>query len=414
MRGSRLPGAPESEDRIICHVDMDCFYAACERLREPELEGEPVVVGMGFTPGENTGAVATASYEAREFGVESAQGIETAMDRLPPMYQVSEDSELEAAEAGYYRPVDMEFYESVSEDVREILRDVADTLRIVSIDEAYLDVTESTDWAHVEGVARHLVDRIHREVGVTASIGVAPTMSAAKIASDYDKPEGLVVVEPDEVSTFLAPLDIERLHGIGPVTATELRSEGIKTIGDFAEVDETTVADKYGDRGRELLRRARGVDDREVTPRGEPKSLSRESALGEPTADVSTKRDRIETLASSVADRAHRKGALYRTIGIKVVEPPFEVNTRAESLSGPVDDPDLVKEIALELLDEFEETKVRKLGVRVSNLEFASGEQSDLGGWTGHEEGEGIRSYRPDRRRTGGQASITDFEEDTN
>ena len=400
--------ADPREDRVVCHVDMDCFYAACERLREPRLRGEPVVVGMGYEPGEDHGAVATASYEARAYGIESAQGIEAAMERLPPVERAREDPDLDADEAGYYRPVDMEFYESVSEAVREILDEVADTLRVVSIDEAYLDVTDSTDWEHVEGVARHLKDRIAGEVGVTASVGVAPSMSAAKIASDHDKPDGLVVVSPGAVEAFLAPLSIESLHGIGPVTAGELREAGIETVGDLADVEASWVRERYGDRGRELLKRARGADDRKVSPRGQPKSLSRESALPEATTSTTDKRETVDTLAAAVADRARRQGALYQTVGIKVVEPPFEVHTRTESLPGPVDDPGLLADIALDLLVEFRDRPVRKLGVRVSNLVFPDGEQADLDDWKGDAAAaDDTVGSGPD---IDGQASISDFE----
>ncbi|MFB6229073.1 MAG: DNA polymerase IV [Halobacteriales archaeon] len=406
------------EDRIVCHVDMDCFYAACERLREPELRGEPVVVGMGYESGEDHGAVATASYEARACGVESAQGIEAAMERLPPVERARQDPTLETSEAGYYRPVDMGFYESVSEEVTAVLEEVADTLQVVSIDEAYLDVTDSTDWKHVEGVARHLTERIASDVGVTASVGVAPSMSAAKVASDHDKPNGLVIVRPGEVEAFLEPLSIELLHGIGPVTAGELREAGIETVGDLADADESWVRERYGDRGRDLLKRARGEDDREVSPTGKPKSLSRESAFADATASTAEKRDTVETLAAAVAERARREGALYRTVGVKVVEPPFEVHTRAESLPGPVADPDLLLDIALDLLGEFRDRTVRKLGVRVSNLSFPDGEQADLGDWEGRAGGGGTGVDRnaggndagESDRDGGSQASISDFE----
>ncbi|MFW6376722.1 MAG: DNA polymerase IV [archaeon] len=366
----------DGEERIVCHVDMDCFYAACERLREPELNGEPVVVGMGYEPGDSVGAVATASYEAREYGVESAQAISTALERLPRRSDRPEDPD-----TGHYRPVDMDYYESVAADVKAVLHDVADVVREVSIDEAYLDVTDRTDWAVAEGFGRHVKDRIRREVGVTASVGLAPTMSAAKVASDHDKPDGLVVVLPDDLREFLAPLPVEELHGVGPVTAGELRDAGIETAGDLARADRTALRDRFGERGAELHDRARGIDDRDVTPRGDPKSLSRESAFDEATADVETIRQRIAALAAEVAERARRKGALYRTVGIKAVTPPYDVNTRERSLPGPVDDPDLVESVALDLAEEFREVAVRKVGVRVSNLEFATADQATLEGW---------------------------------
>ncbi len=400
--GGRLPGAPErSTERIVLHVDVDCFYAACERLREPALEGVPVVVGMGFEPGETGGAVATASYEARKHGVESAMGISKAMELLPPVagddekLDESEDGEAGSVESedgeatlddetprGYYRPVDMPYYRSIAERVRAQLAASADTLREVSIDEAYLDVTDRTSWDTVESFASEIKARIEREVGLTVSVGVAPNMSAAKIASDHDKPDGLVVVRPGEVSSFLAPLPIEELHGIGPVTARTLRERDVETVGDLAAAERNQLVSLFGERGRELHQRARGEDDREVEPIGRPKSLSRESAFGTPTDEPETVQDRIETLAEAVAARANDRGATYRTIGIKVVTPPYEVNTRERSLPGPVDDPDLVVQIACELLEEFADARVRKVGVRVSNLSFADGDQVRLDGWT--------------------------------
>ena len=386
----------DADDRIILHVDMDCFYASCERLREPELRGEPLIVGMGYEAGESHGAVATASYEARDHGIESAQPISQALEALPRA------AETDAEPACHYRPVDLDFYEEVASDVKEILHDCADVVREVSIDEAYLDVTDRTSWGLVddpdadaesddggvddsrtiaEGYARHVKQRISREVGVPASVGVAPNMATAKVASDHDKPDGLTVVRPAEVAAFLGPLPVAAIHGVGPVTERELGEMGIETAGDLAAADPTVLVDRFGERGRELVARGRGNDDREVTPTGRPKSLSRESAFTEATEDTAAKRERVSALATDVAARARSRGAMYQTVGIKVVTPPFDVNTRASSLSGPIDDPDLVEAIALELLEEFADAPVRKLGVRVSNLSFAAGEQAKLNGF---------------------------------
>ena len=414
--GGRLPGAPTSDrDRIVLHVDMDCFYAACERLRDPDLAGEPLVVGMGYEDGETFGAVATASYEAREYGVESAQAISEALERLPRRAEHPDDPD-----AGYYRPVDMDYYQEIGGQVKEILHDVADTVREVSIDEAYLDVTDRTSWDVAEGFARHVRQRIDREVGVTASVGVAPNMVTAKIASDHDKTDGLVVVEPGEVQSFLAPLDIDELHGIGPVTARALRDRGVETVGDLADADVAAMEDAHGERGRELVRRARGIDEREVTPKGRPKSLSRESSFAAATEDAERKREQVRALAGPVADRARRKGAMYRTIGIKVVTTPYDVNTRERSLPGPVDEPDLVEEVALELLEEFADAEVRKVGVRVSNLSFDDADQANLDAWEGEGDGDwagGADDWRAvdgERRRSrtrDGQSSLGDFGE---
>ncbi|MFC7173382.1 DNA polymerase IV [Haloplanus litoreus] len=413
--GGTLPGADDTdaETRIVCHVDIDCFYASCERLRDPDLHGEPVVVGMGYESGEPHGAVATASYEAREFGVESAQAISQALDRLPRMEAAREDPALDPAEAGYYRPVDLEYYREVADRIKAILRECADRIREVSVDEAYLDVTERTAWTVVdgrtlaEGYARHVKERIAREVGVPASVGVAPNMSAAKVASDHDKPDGPVVVEPGEVQDFFAPLPVDAVHGVGPVTARELREMDIETAGDLAAAAPGPLQERFGERGRTLHDRARGHDDREVTPKGRPKSLSRESAFTEATDDADRQRETIGGLAADVADRAEGKGALYRTIGIKAVTPPHDVNTRERSLPGPVADPDLVREVALDLLTEFAGDPVRKLGVRVSNLQFAAAEQSRLDGWDGGADG---ATTGGDGASSRGQSSLGDFD----
>jgi len=404
---ARLPGV-ETPDRVVCHVDMDCFYAACERLREPALAGEPVVVGMGYEAGETHGAVATASYEAREYGVESAMAISEALELLPRR-ETADDPE----GTGVYRPVDMAFYESVSEDVKAVLDDAAETVRNVSIDEAYLDLGDLA-WDEAAEFGRRLKRDIEDAAGVVASVGVAPNMTTAKLASDADKPDGLVVVRPGEVRSFLAPMDVAELHGVGPVTARELRSMGLETAGDVADADEAALVEAFGERGRDIHAQARGEDDREVEPTGRPKSLSSESAFVEATDDPAEKREKVRALADEVADRAAAKGALYKTIGVKIVEPPFDVNTRARSLSGPVDDPELVEGVALELLSEFEETTVRKLGVRISNLSFADRDQASLDAWDGDDGSGGGGSADDGRRRrrrdAGGQADLTEFE----
>jgi DNA polymerase IV (DinB-like DNA polymerase) len=414
--GGTLPGTDDGDDpRIVCHVDMDCFYASCERLREPELRGEPVVVGMGYESGEPHGAVATASYEARAYGVESAQPISQALELLPRKAVAREDPDLDPADAGHYRPVDLDYYREVAGEIKAILHECADRVREVSVDEAYLDVTERTAWDVVdgrplaEGYARHVKERIAREVGVPASVGVAPTMSAAKVASDHDKPDGLVVVEPGGVRDFFAPLPVEAVHGVGPVTARKLGEMGVETAGDLAAADPAVLRERFGERGRTLYDRARGDDDRAVTPTGRPKSLSRESAFTAATADAEKQRETVAGLAADVADRAEGKGALYRTIGIKAVTPPYDVHTRERSLPGPVADADLVREVALDLLAEFAGDEIRKLGVRVSNLQFGAAEQARLDGWGGDDE-DAPAEPMPDRPATDGQSSLADFD----
>lgn len=395
----QLPLTAEADEPppIIVHVDMDCFYAACERLREPKLRDEPVVIGMGYEQEDPKGAVATASYEAREYGVESAMPISEALERLPRRADAASD--IADEDTGYYRPVDMEFYKNISEDVHAILEEIADIFQPQSIDEAYLDVSQSWEWETAWSAASQLQTRIKDEVGVVGSIGIAPTKSAAKIASDYDKPEGLKLVPPGRVQDFFAPLDIDAVHGIGPKTADRLREIGIETAGDLAQADPVELEAKFGKRGIELHQRAKGIDPREVSPPDDPKSLSKESSTGDPITGMDTKRAKIKELAHKVTNRAREKGAMYQTVGIKIVKPPFDVNTRAHSLPGPIENDELATEIALELLEEFEEDPVRKLGVRLSNLSLSDRDQAVLDQW---EDTEQTRSTdaRADRAKT--------------
>lgn len=372
-----LPGIDEPRDeadRRIAHVDMDCFYAACERLREPELVGRAVVVGMGYEPDDDGGVVASASYEAREHGITSAQPINQALEALPRADVMPADY---AGPVAHYRPVDHAYYREISAEVMDILHGAADAVRVASLDEAYLDITDRTTWASTETFGDRLRTEIAEAVGVTASVGIAPTVGVAKIASDHDKPDGLCVVPPDEVRAFLDDLPLEDLHGVGPVTADALHSLDCETIGDVAALEPALIADRFGDRGRDLLRRARGEGSSVVEPQGEPKSLSRESSLGDAREDFEAVCETVRTLAADVAARAERSGAQYRTVGIKVVRPPFEINTRERTFGGPFADVDLVEATALELLDEFAEDPVRKVGVRVSNLDFG-GDQRHL------------------------------------
>lgn len=387
-------------DQIILHLDMDCFFVACERRREPSLIGEPVVIGGGFDADSPRGAVATASYEAREYGVHSAQPIAQALAQLPRRDPAADNPE---PNTGIYLKGDHEYYRDVSEAVMEIVAEYSETRQQVSIDEVYLDLTATTSWAEVEGVVQELRDRIETEVGVVASVGVAPTKSCAKVASDYNKPDGSCIVHPGEVADFFAPLEIDVVHGVGPVTADRFRNAGIETAGELAALPPQEVVAKFGSNATTLHDRVRGIDPRPVEPRGDPKSISKEQSIS-PTTDMTTKESVVRQLADQVNRRVARQDARYRTVGIKVVATPFEVNTRERSLHGPVREPAIVEEFTQDLLTEFAETEVRKLGVRVSNLDFSPGDQRRLTGI----DSQTTEEPRSPRQRLG-QTRLTDF-----
>ena len=189
----------DGTDRVVCHVDMDCFYAACERLREPALQGEPVVVGMGYESGETHGAVATASYEAREFGVESAMAISEALELLARKVEAARNPAVDVDEAGFYRPVDLDYYQDVGSEVKAVLHERADAVREVSVDEAYLDVTDRVDWADPAGVrdyAAGIKTAIEREVGVVASVGAALIVGATPTLATTPTSRSMAVLIP--------------------------------------------------------------------------------------------------------------------------------------------------------------------------------------------------------------------------
>lgn len=397
-----LDSKSPTQDQIVLHLDMDCFFVACERLRRPALRGEPVVIGGGFDADPPRGAVATASYEAREHGVHSAQPMAQALRNLP---QRDTTTDADGPPTGIYLKGDHAYYRDVSDDAMAIVDEYAETVRRVSIDEAYLDITDRATWETAADVAADLKATIADEVGVVASVGVAPTMSCAKIASDHDKPDGLCVVPAGEVQSFLAPLDIEAIHGVGPVAAERFNAAGVSTAGDLAALTPQDVIDRFGSRATTLYDRVRGIDPREVEPVGKPKSISKEKSI-EPSTAWDVKEAIVETLAEQVSARVASKGVRYRTVGIKVVETPFDVNTRERSLVGPIRDPDIVESVVVDLLEEFADPEVRKLGVRVSKLDFFEGEQTRLDAWTSVSDHPPVPDFQ---RQQWGQTRLSDY-----
>jgi nucleotidyltransferase/DNA polymerase involved in DNA repair len=343
-------------DRTILHVDMDAFYAAVEQRDHPELRGKPVIVGADPKEGRGRGVVSTASYEARKFGVGSAMPISQAW-RLCPH--------------GIYRPVDMAKYLEVSRQVMEILRRYTDLVEPVSVDEAFLDVTGSRRaFGSGEDVARALKAAIKGETRLTASVGVAPCKLVAKIASDMRKPDGLVVVPSGTEETFLAPLPVRRLWGVGPKMEEQLIRLGVHTIGDLTRLDERKLTTRLGTHGHDLLLLARGIDDRPVhADSGEAKSLGQEHTYDEDTDDLARLRRTLLDLADGVARRLRSHGLRGRTITLKYRDETFATITRAETLSRPTDSGNTLFRTASKLFETAHRgRRVRLLGIYVTGF----------------------------------------------
>jgi DNA polymerase IV len=349
--------SPPSTTRTILHLDMDAFFAAVEQRDRPELRERPVIVGADPKGGRGRGVVSTASYEARRFGVASAMPISRAYRLCPE---------------GVFLRGDMDKYLRVSEQIMEILRRFTDLVEPLSIDEAFLDVTGSRRaLGDGETIARALKSTIQAELGLTASVGVATSKLVAKIASDMRKPDGLLIVPPGDEATFLAPLPLRKLWGIGPKTEEHLAKAGFHTIGDLARCEPATVERRLGTHGHDLVQLARALDDRPVTAdAGAARSLGQEHTFDRDVADVERLRRTLLALADNVARRLREHDLAGRTITLKYRDATFATLTRAETLTQPTCCAESLFQTAWALFRQVHAGQhVRLLGISVSGFE---------------------------------------------
>ena len=339
--------------RTILHVDLDAFFAAVEQRDRPELRGRPVIVG-GSDP-SSRGVVSAASYEARKFGVHSAMPLRTAL-RLCPH--------------GVFLPVDGRKYQSASRDVMEILRRFTPQVQPVSIDEAFLDVTASRAlFGDGPTIGATIRATIRAEVGLTASVGVATTKLVAKVASDLRKPDALVVVPPGEEASFLAPLPISRLWGVGEKTAAALREYGVVTIGDLAGLPPEALERRLGKHGAALVARAHGIDADPVAGGEAAKSIGHEHTFDVDTADREVIERTLLGMADGVAGRLRSSGLRAVTVTLKLRDSSFTTITRQTSLEVAADLTEQIYEAALLLLRrELHGQRIRLVGVTASNF----------------------------------------------
>jgi DNA polymerase-4 len=339
--------------RRIVHIDMDAFYASVEQRDRPELLGQPVAVGG--SP-DSRGVVAAASYEARRHGVRSAMPMSRAVRLCPDLAIV---------------PPNFAKYRSVSQQVLAILREVTSLVEPLSLDEAYLDVTENT-WGEPLGVnvAKRLKAAIRETTGLTASAGVAPNKFLAKIASGWRKPDGLTVVAPERIESFLQQLPVDALWGVGPVTAKRLRAHGIDRLVDVRTADPEVLRATVGSMAEWLQRLALGEDDRPVEPNRPSKSSSSECTYAEDLTDLARIQQEIAEMARDNALWLGRKKIVARTISIKVRYSDFTTITRSHSHDA-TNDPEEVVRRAVALLEKTDAGRrpVRLLGAGVHNLE---------------------------------------------
>ena len=344
---------PEAPLRRILHCDMDCFYAAVHTRDDPSLEGKPVVVG-GDPSGR--GVVAAANYEARNYGIHSAMPAAQARRQCP--------------ETIFLRP-DFKRYREESQQIFAIYRDYTPIVQPLSLDEAFLDVSEHLgDFSSATAVAEDIRRRVREEQRLTVSVGVAPNKLVAKIASDFRKPDGLTIVRPHEVEAFLAPLPVRRLYGIGPAAERSLHEMGVTTLGELRKLSVDRLMARFGNWGRVLWERVRGIDDRPVRTHRERKSLSTEHTFAENIKDLDEIDRILDTMAAEVSRGLEKRRLAASTITVKVRYPDFTTPTRSQTLPVPTSDAATIAVTARELVRRTDAGKrsVRLLGVGASNL----------------------------------------------
>jgi len=349
-------GFMAEKKRIILHVDMDHFFTAIEERMHPEYRGKPVIVGADPKEGKGRGVVSTCNYEARKYGVRSGMPISRAWKLCPN---------------AIYLPVNYELYTKVSERIMAILRKYADKFESWGIDEAFLDVTSKVrDYAEAEALARQIKKEILEKEGLTCSIGIGPNKLVAKIASDYQKPDGLTVVTEEEAERFLAPLPVRKLLWVGRKTEQKLRAMGIKTIGDLARHDPTVLAETFGVIGTQLYLMAHGIDKSEVEEQRQIKSISRDITFEEDTSDFNLVLNTLEKLAEEVHNDLMRQQLYFKTVTVRVRYENFETHTHSRTLPFMTNRLQDLKKTAKELIQDYlkPERKIRLIGVRVSNF----------------------------------------------
>ena len=341
--------------RKILHIDMDAFYASVEQRDNPDLRGKPVIVAWQA----KRSVVCAASYEARAFGVRSAMPALQA-ERLCP--------------GAAFVPPDFTRYRAVSHDVREIFKRHTDLIEPLSLDEAYLDVTENkTGLPTATLVARTIRGQIREELNLTASAGVAPNKFLAKLASDWRKPDGLFVIQPEDIDAFLLPLAVGRLPGVGRVTGEKLAKLRIKTVGDLRTFDLYVLEDRFGRYGRRLHELARGIDDNEVVPDRPTQSISVEDTF-EQDVPLAETEPMIRRLAEKLWSASRKESRIARTVVLKMKTSEFKILTRAHTPDAPPSSCEELTDIALKLRERVAlrpQQRYRLVGVGLSNFREA-------------------------------------------
>ena len=357
-------------ERVVLHVDFDYFYAQCEEIRDPNLRTKPVAVCIFSDRGGDSGAIATANYIARKYGVKSGMPIRFAKARLKQIPDAA------------FLPADFPYYSDISEKAMEIMKKHADVFEYVGRDEAYLDVTKRTqgDFKNASHLAQQLKNQIRNEIKMTCSVGVSVNKLVSKIASNYRKPDGLTVVEPHKTESFLAPLKVSDIPGIGKVAEEKLHEINLNTIEELRKVDIFTLNKMFGRKiSLYIYNAARGIDDDPVAERQPTIQYSRIVTLKKDSKDLDFLASSLDEICVDVYETAVKNKKMFKSVGIQFVQSDLVNKTRSRMLKNPTFSLEELKKTSHQLLEEAlidQVLMVRRLGVKISELSDLQGQSS--------------------------------------
>ncbi|WP_094227620.1 DNA polymerase IV [Methanolobus psychrotolerans] len=357
-------------ERVIIHVDMDYFYAAIEEREDPSLKGKAVVVCMYSNRGESGGAVSTSNYVAREAGIHSAMPCKLARSKSPD---------------AVFLPVRKPFYEDVSAKVMEILRSNADSeerFEKISIDEAFLDITESCkgDYELAEEIGQRIKEEVKSRERITCSVGIGPNKLIAKMASSFQKPDGITVVIPEDAQGFLKPMPVKKLWGIGRVTEDKLSEMGIRIVEELAAFDVMELISVFGkNKGMWLKQAASGIDETPVKERTTTDQIGRMASLKTDSRNGTMIFSLLDELIDDVISKVKARKVSFRSVTVTVIFSNFKTSTKSRTFGHAISDQDILSGNVKEMMNQFlEESTIdfRRIGVRVDSLQEATGQKN--------------------------------------
>jgi len=356
------------ENRIVLHIDFDYFYAQCEEIRKPELKTKPIAVCVFSDRGGDSGAIATANYTARKFGVKSGMPIRFAKNKLR--------DEPNAV----FLPTDFDYYSDVSQKTMDVMKEFADIFEYVGRDEAYLDVTKRTECNYEKAahLAQRIKNAIREKTKLTCSIGVTPNKLLSKIASDYKKPDGLTIVSPEKIEKFLEPLKIRDIPGIGKKTEDVFSEMDLKTIGALRTLDIFKLQQKFGRKiGTYIYNAARGIDTEPVSEREPRIQFSKIITLKKDSKDFEFLSENLSGLCKELHHIVLKNNSLFRSVGIQFFNSDLSQKTKSRMLRNPTSNLEELEKATTQLLREAleeQEKLIRRLGVKVSELSKIEGQ----------------------------------------